>query len=155
MGFTSNAISSDTNANVDSIEVIKDTDIQNELSAETREGMKINRKEKPALMVDKQITSEEHHIDIEPNKTTHQLVKDELHVPGEPLKLLAAIIFLFVGLGTSVLSLSLTHDRVPNDKALPDIFLSNVPYQHWAFKTAEYIILVLSFTAGMVVLFHK
>ena len=70
--------------------------------------------------------------------------------------MLVAFIFLLFGLFTSVVSLAMTHDRVPyNDKPLPDIFLNNLPYQPWGLAASEYIIVVSTWTAALVVIFHK
>ena len=83
------------------------------------------------------------------------LIEEDPEIPGELLKLLVALIFLICGLSASLLSLSMTHDRLPDYKPLPDIFLDNFPYQHWGLDASEYIIIISTWTAAMVVLFHK
>ena len=81
--------------------------------------------------------------------------EEDEHIPGEPIKLLVAFIFLLLGLFASVISLAMTHDRVPDYKPLPDIFLNNLPYQPWGLAASEYIIVVSTWTAAIVVIFHK
>ena len=80
---------------------------------------------------------------------------DDPDVPGEPVKLIFAFLFLIFGLSASLLSLSMTHDRVPNYDPLPDIFLDNLPYQTWGLDASEYIIIISVWTSAVIVLFHK
>jgi len=93
--------------------------------------------------------------DIEQGYVSNEYPTAERNVPGEVMKFLISIVFLLFGLAISVLSLSLTHDRTPNVEPLPDIILDNLPYQDWALKASEYIILTLSGVSGIIVLFHK
>ena len=84
------------------------------------------------------------------------MVDDDLDIPGEPFKLIVAIIFLICGLSASLLSLSMTHDRVPLDvKPLPDIFLDMLPYETWGLDASEVIIIISTWTAVVLVIFHK
>ena len=76
-------------------------------------------------------------------------------IPGEPVKLIFAFIFLIFGLCASVLSLAMTHDRVPQYPPLPDIFLDNFPYQTWGLPTSEYMIIISVWTSAVIVIFHK
>ena len=100
-------------------------------------------------------SSEDYQDNDELKKATDLVLEVDPYIPGEPLKLLLALGFLFFGLSASALSLSLTHDRMPDSTSLPDIILSNVPYQHWGVDASEYVIIISIFTAGIVVLFHK
>ena len=83
------------------------------------------------------------------------MVDEDLEIPGEPLKLIVAIIFLICGLSASLLSLSMTHDRVPNYPPLPDIFLDMLPYETWGLDASEIIIIISTWTAVVLVVFHK
>ena len=76
-------------------------------------------------------------------------------IPGEPIKLVFGFIFLLFGLSASLLSLSMTHDRVPPYPPLPDTFLDNFPYQTWGLDASEYIIIISVFTSSIIVIFHK
>ena len=81
--------------------------------------------------------------------------EEDPEIPGEVVKLVIALIFLICGLSASLLSLSMTHDRLPDYKPLPDIFLDNLPNQHWGLDASEYIIIISTWAAGVVVIFHK
>ena len=83
------------------------------------------------------------------------MVDEDLDIPGEPFKLIIAVIFLICGLSASLLSLAMTHDRVPDVKPLPDIFLDILPYETWGLDASEYIIILSTWTAAVIVLFHK
>jgi len=52
-------------------------------------------------------------------------------------------------------SLALTHERVPDIKPLPDIILDNVTYQHWGLDVSEYLIMISTISAVLVVLLHS
>ena len=80
---------------------------------------------------------------------------EEQDIPGEPVKLIFAFIFLLFGLSASLLSLSMTHDRVPQYPPLPDIFLDNLPYQTWGLDASEIIIIISVWTSAVIVIFHK
>ena len=83
------------------------------------------------------------------------MVDEDLDIPGEPFKLIIAVIFLICGLSASLLSLAMTHDRVPNVQPLPDIFLDMLPYQTWGLDASEIIIIISTWTAVILVAFHK
>jgi len=103
-----------------------------------------------------QIIPEEHSIEIESNEENELLPEDfDPDIPGEPVKLIFAFIFLIFGLCASVLSLAMTHDRVPQYPPLPDIFLDNFPYQTWGLPTSEYMIIISVWTSAVIVIFHK
>jgi len=78
-----------------------------------------------------------------------------IHIPGEPCKTFVAFIFLFFAWVATTTSLALTHDRVPDRPPLPDIILDNVTYQHWGLDVSEYIILISTWGAFLVCIFHK
>ena len=80
---------------------------------------------------------------------------EDCHIPGEPIKTLVALVFVVVGLCISTLSLAMTHDRLPNVTSLPDVVLDNVPYQPWGLDACEYIIVVSTVVAAIIVLFHE
>ena len=86
---------------------------------------------------------------------TDLLYEENQNIPGEVAKLLVALVFLVLGLLSSVVSLAITHDRVPDYKPLPDIILDTLPYQSWGLAWAEYIIVISTWSAAIVVLFHK
>ena len=74
---------------------------------------------------------------------------------AEPMKTLIAIIFLFFAWVATTTSLALTHERVPEINPLPDLFLDNVQYQPWGLDASEILIMVSTWTAFLVTLFHK
>ena len=80
---------------------------------------------------------------------------DEDAIPSEPLKTLLAFIFLFFAWVATTTSLALTHERVPQIAPLPDIILDNVQYQPWGLDASEILIMVSTWTAFVVSLFHK
>lgn len=55
-------------------------------------------------------------------------------------------------------SLALVHDRVP-DRAtygpLPDVVLDNLEARNWALNVSEYIIMIVSNSATVLIVFHK
>lgn len=77
------------------------------------------------------------------------------NIPGEPLKTLLAFIFLFLAWVATTTSLALTHERVPESDHLPDVFLDNVQYQPWGLNVSEILIMVSTWTAFLVTIFHK
>jgi hypothetical protein len=80
---------------------------------------------------------------------------DDDGIPSEPIKTLVAFIFLFFAWVATTTSLALTHERVPQIAPLPDIFLDNVQYQPWGLDASEILIMVSTWTAFVVSLFHK
>lgn len=55
-------------------------------------------------------------------------------------------------------SLAMVHDRVPDRNTydpLPDIFLDNVTGQDWALNVSEVLIMIVSNSAVVLILFHK
>jgi len=80
---------------------------------------------------------------------------DDDGIPSEPIKTLVAFIFLFFAWVATTTSLALTHERVPQIAPLPDIILDNVQYQPWGLDASEILIMVSTWTAFVVSLFHK
>lgn len=105
-------------------------------------------------------------IDMSPdpsNRTTNHIKisipeastpTDNKSYPREPLKTFLSAVFLILGWIATTGSLALTHERVPETKPLPDIILDNVPYQAWALQVCEYILMVSTISAVMVVMAH-
>jgi len=52
-------------------------------------------------------------------------------------------------------SLAFTHERVPDIQPLPDILLDNINYQSWGLDVSEICIMIIVWTAFLLVLFHK
>eukprot|EP00092_Neocalanus_flemingeri_P007428 GFUD01008021.1.p1 GENE.GFUD01008021.1~~GFUD01008021.1.p1 ORF type:complete len:406 (+),score=131.39 GFUD01008021.1:44-1261(+) len=77
------------------------------------------------------------------------------HIPGEPLKTLVSGFFLVTGFLATTISLSLTHDRVPDTKPLPDIVLDTIIYQRWGLDVSEILLMVSTGTAFLVVILHS
>jgi len=122
------------------------------------EGRRYSRNAEDVITQDStyQIIPEEHSIEIESNEENDLLPEDfDPDIPGEPIKLVFAFIFLLFGLCASVLSLAMTHDRVPDYPPLPDVFLDNFPYQTWGLPTSEYMIIISVWTSAVIVIFHK
>ncbi len=61
----------------------------------------------------------------------------------------------FFGWVVTTVSLALTHERVPDVHPLPDILLDNFNYQSWGLDVSEICIMVIVWTAFLLVLFHQ
>lgn len=81
--------------------------------------------------------------------------EDSKSFPREPLKTFLSAVFLVIGWIATTGSLALTHERVPETKPLPDIILDNVPYQKWALGVCEYLLMISTISAVLVVMAHK
>ena len=79
----------------------------------------------------------------------------EREIPAEKRKTLFAFFFLVAAWVATTTSLALTHERVPEDTPLPDVFLDNVQYQSWGLDASEIIIMVAAFMTFVLALFHK
>jgi len=75
-------------------------------------------------------------------------------IPGEPLKTLLSAVFLGTGFLATTASLSITHERVPDIDPLPDIVLDNIKYQSWGLDVSEYLLMISTISAGVVVMLH-
>ena len=82
-------------------------------------------------------------------------VDSPISIPKEPIKTLLAFIFLFFAWVATTTSLALTHERVPNVDPLPDVVLDNVNYQSWGLDASEIIIMIATFAAFILSLFHQ
>ena len=76
-------------------------------------------------------------------------------IPQEPLKTLLALLFLGTGFLVTSFSLAFTHDRHPGIEPLPDVVLDNIKYQSWGLDVSEYLLMISTLTAILVVLLHK
>lgn len=84
-------------------------------------------------------------------------VREERY-PKEIWKTILSFFFLFLCVCINMMSLSLVHERLPDrniTKPLPDIFLDNVTARDWSLDVSEYLIMVATTIAMLVVLFHK
>jgi hypothetical protein len=79
----------------------------------------------------------------------------EVEIKGEPIKTLLAFLFLIFAWVATTTSLALTHERLPDYKPLPDIFLDNIKYQPWGLDASEIVIMISTMMAFVVTLFHK
>lgn len=54
-------------------------------------------------------------------------------------------------------SLAMLHERVPDRSVdpLPDIVLDNIEAQNWALDVSEILIIIISNSAALLVIFHK
>lgn len=75
--------------------------------------------------------------------------------PDELLKTGISFLVLILGFLITSISLSITHERMPDYPPLPDVFLDNAPYKEWGLDVSEYIIVCLTLSAVILVLFHK
>eukprot|EP00092_Neocalanus_flemingeri_P037005 GFUD01040288.1.p1 GENE.GFUD01040288.1~~GFUD01040288.1.p1 ORF type:complete len:455 (-),score=125.05 GFUD01040288.1:269-1633(-) len=76
-------------------------------------------------------------------------------IPGEPLKTLLSALFLGTGFLATTASLAFTHERVPDMQPLPDIVLDNIKHQSWGLDVSEYLLMISTISALIVVLLHS
>jgi len=114
--------------------------------ATTSENCKSKRSENPleAVKLDMPTDSSDQEIRNRPTK-----------IPGEPLKTLLSALFLGTGFLATTTSLAFTHERVPDIKPLPDIVLDNIRYQSWGLDVSEYLLMISTMSALVVVLLHS
>lgn len=82
----------------------------------------------------------------------------EERFPKEIWKTVISFLFLFCCVTINMLSLALTHERVPDRTTygpLPDTFLDNVAPIEWALSASEILIMLSTATSAAVVVFHK
>jgi len=91
--------------------------------------------------------------DIELANSPENERKDD--IPKEPLKTFLSVVFLGTGFFATAVSLAVTHERVPDIKPLPDIVLDNIMYQRWGLDVSEYLLIISTFSAFMVVMLHS
>jgi len=94
-------------------------------------------------------------ICIENKRNSISSLNESMEIPDEPLKTLASFIFLIFGFLVTTVSLSVTHERMPDYPPLPDIVLDNTNYLEWGLDASEYILISLVFLAFLLVIFHK
>lgn len=72
--------------------------------------------------------------------------------------LIAAFLFMVVNFILTSTSLAMLHERVPDRTTygpLPDIVLDNIETQDWALDVSEVLIMIVSNSAMIFVVFHK
>ncbi|XP_063530402.1 phosphatidylcholine:ceramide cholinephosphotransferase 2-like [Cydia strobilella] len=82
----------------------------------------------------------------------------EERFPKEIWKTIISFFFLFLCVCINMMALSLVHERVPDRNTtppLPDIWLDNVAARDWALAVSEYLIMLSTTVAMLVVVFHK
>lgn len=78
--------------------------------------------------------------------------------PKEIWKTIVSFFFLFLCVCVNMMSLSLVHERLPDRNTtapLNDIVLDNVAARDWGLAVSEYLIMVSTTVAMLVVVFHK
>jgi len=75
--------------------------------------------------------------------------------PREIKKTLASALFMCFNFLATTISLSITHERVPQTDPLPDIILDFFRYQYWALTASEVLLSIQSVTAVLICIFHK
>ena len=93
-------------------------------------------------------------LDMPPG-TSDQEDRYRSDTPGEPLKTLLSALFLGTGFLATSASLAFTHERMPDIKPLPDIVLDNIKYQGWGLDVSEYLLMISTISALIVVMLHS
>ena len=75
--------------------------------------------------------------------------------PREIKKTLVGALFMCFNFLATTISLSITHERVPQTDPLPDIILDFFRYQYWALTASEVLLSIQSVTAVLICIFHK
>ena len=75
--------------------------------------------------------------------------------PREIKKTLVGALFMCFNFLATTISLSITHERVPQTDPLPDIILDFFHYQYWALTASEVLLSIQSVTAFLICIFHK
>nr|XP_053599640.1 phosphatidylcholine:ceramide cholinephosphotransferase 2-like isoform X2 [Plodia interpunctella] len=84
-------------------------------------------------------------------------VREERY-PKEIWKTIISFFFLFICVCINMMSLSLVHERLPDrnkTEPLNDIVLENIGPADWGLAVSEYLIMVSTTVAMLVVVFHK
>ncbi|XP_015515553.1 phosphatidylcholine:ceramide cholinephosphotransferase 2 isoform X2 [Neodiprion pinetum] len=85
-------------------------------------------------------------------------LREEPRFPKEKWKTLLAFFFMVVNFILTTASLAMVHERVP-DRAtygpLPDVVLDNLVSQDWALNVSEILIMIVSNSATVFIIFHK
>ncbi|KAG7213518.1 hypothetical protein KM043_002784 [Ampulex compressa] len=85
-------------------------------------------------------------------------LREEPRFPKEKWKTFIAFLFMFVNFILTTTSLALVHERVPDRSVygpLPDVVLDNVGAQDWALNVSEVLIMMMSNSAMIFIIFHK
>lgn len=84
-------------------------------------------------------------------------VREERY-PKEIWKTILSFFFLFLCVCINMMSLAMVHERLPDrnkTKPLTDVVLDNVTARDWGLDVSEYLIMVSTTVAMLVVVFHK
>lgn len=76
----------------------------------------------------------------------------------EAMIYIAAFLFMVVNFILTTASLAMVHERVPDRNTygpLPDVVLDNIAAQDWALNVSEVLIMILSNSAMVFIIFHK
>lgn len=93
-------------------------------------------------------------LDMPPVTSSDEGRHNPHKIPGEPLKTLISALFLGTGFLATTASLAFTHERVPDIEPLPDIVLDNIKYQSWGLDVSEYLLMISTISAVVVVMLH-
>jgi len=77
---------------------------------------------------------------------------------SKPLLSVTAFLFMVVNFILTTASLAMVHERVPDRNTygpLPDVILDNVTAQDWALNVSEVLIMIMSNSAMVFIIFHK
>ena len=77
---------------------------------------------------------------------------------GDTGRTLLAVVYCFMVLILTSLTMTVVHDRVPDMNRyppLPDIFLDNMPLVPWAFYICELSASIMGFILALVIIMHK
>ncbi|XP_072050859.1 sphingomyelin synthase-related protein 1-like [Amphiura filiformis] len=81
-----------------------------------------------------------------------------VHFIQEKRKTFLSFIYVFLVFLLTAFTMVVVHDRVPDMERyppLPDIFLDNLPYIHWAFQAAELCAIILATLFSIILILHK
>ncbi|XP_053979200.1 phosphatidylcholine:ceramide cholinephosphotransferase 2-like isoform X1 [Hylaeus anthracinus] len=85
-------------------------------------------------------------------------LREEPRFPKEKWKTFIAFLFMVVNFILTTASLAIVHERVPDRNTygpLPDVVLDNVAAQDWALNVSEVLIMLMSNSAMVFIIFHK
>ncbi|XP_033332183.1 phosphatidylcholine:ceramide cholinephosphotransferase 2 isoform X5 [Megalopta genalis] len=85
-------------------------------------------------------------------------LREEPRFPKEKWKTFLAFLFMVVNFILTTASLAMVHERVPDRNTygpLPDVVLDNIAAQDWALNVSEVLIMILSNSAMVFIIFHK
>ncbi|XP_015183241.1 PREDICTED: phosphatidylcholine:ceramide cholinephosphotransferase 2-like isoform X1 [Polistes dominula] len=85
-------------------------------------------------------------------------LREEPRFPKEKWKTFLAFLFMVVNFILTTASLAMVHERVPDRSSygpLPDVVLDNVTAQDWALNVSEVLIMIMSNSAMVFLIFHK